>query len=498
MESSQNKLNEEHSFAERRFLFTDEHSQTCGYYSLFEQATDALMVTDLNGKILEVNSSLCQMLGYSKKELLSMRAEELVEQNDVMKNPIPYELLIAGENTFRERKVVHKNGNIIYFDVNAKRCGPDQILVIARNITDRKITEENLQKSQANLRTIFENTETIYVLLDKKSRVISYNSRACDFAEKELRHTIEKSEYFLDYVSPEQRSTLQQYLGEVLLGKHIQYTVSYPQGIGTANWYNVRLFPISNKARQVEGVMMEVADITEKVLLERQLEQERYKQQRIVTDAVITAEENERQQIGQELHDNVNQILATARLYIGLAKQTEMRKHLPIISKADKLIDYAINEIRNLSHSLITPFLDEYGLAEAIDHLAGSISSASMIPISKRIDIDETKTGKKLNLTIYRIIQEQLTNIIKHSKATSVLIELTQNNNSICLSIKDNGVGFDTAKTVNGVGLKNIRTRAALFNGEMDIFSHPGGGCALWIEFAPEQDKTEARNSVQN
>ena len=159
------------------------------------------------------------------------------------------------------------------------------------------------------------------------------------------------------------------------------------------------------------------------------------------------------------MHDNVNQLLATARLFIGLAKETEIKMQFPIVSEADKLIDAAITEIRNLSHSLISPFIDDYGLVEALEHLTGSVSIGSMLPIDKEIEIDENSMEQKLKLTIYRIIQEQLNNILKYAKATCVKIKLVQYGGDINLVIKDNGAGFNTAISSKGIGLMNIRTR---------------------------------------
>src|SRR6187549_1067309 len=160
-----------------------EHLKSCGYYALFEQATDAIMVTDFNGNFIDVNSSLCAMIGYTKNELLGKNVSEFIDKEDLKEKPIPFDLLAEGKNTFIERKAVHKDGSIIYLDSNAKKCGDDRILVIARNITERKKTESILQKSEANLKTILDNTDTIYVLLDKDLRIICYNSRARAFAE---------------------------------------------------------------------------------------------------------------------------------------------------------------------------------------------------------------------------------------------------------------------------------------------------------------------------
>src|SRR6266513_829872 len=215
------------------------------YHFLFEQATDAIMVTDFNGNFKNVNSSLCAMFGYTKKELLELNVKALLDPEHIKTNPLRFDLLAAGKNILNERKMVHKNGVVIYVEANAKKFMEDRIRVIARDNTERKKVELILQTSAANLHTIFDTTDTIYVLMDNDLRIISYNPRAFDFAKKELGHSIEISEYFLDYFPPEKQSLLLLHMKEVLTGKHINYEVSYPQADSSFNWYHVRMFPIS-------------------------------------------------------------------------------------------------------------------------------------------------------------------------------------------------------------------------------------------------------------
>ena len=92
------------------------------------------------------------------------------------------------------------------------------------------------------------------------------------------------------------------------------------------------------------------------------------------------------------------------------------------------------------------------------------------------IGLDEEKLSEKLRLTIYRIIQEQFNNILKYSKASSVLLKIVQDNEKLKLTIQDNGIGFDTSKKKSGIGLMNIKARASLFDGEVIIHSSPGQG----------------------
>jgi signal transduction histidine kinase len=240
-----------------------------------------------------------------------------------------------------------------------------------------------------------------------------------------------------------------------------------------------------------EAVLLLEQNVTEKLELEATLEAERLARQQVVTDAVISAQEHERREIGIELHDNINQILASARLYLGLVKSV-VKENGNFIEETDKLINSAINEIRNLSHALIPPSLNESALLEALDHIIASTRKTSGLDISRSYhQLDESLMSDKLKLTIYRIVQEQFNNILKYAKANSVTVHLQKVDDRIQLRIADDGVGFDVNQQRKGVGLMNMKTRASLFNGELHILSAPGKGCELTVEMDCEGPEEE-------
>ena len=133
---------------------------------------------------------------------------------------------------------------------------------------------------------------------------------------------------------------------------------------------------------------------------------------------------------------------------------------------------------------MIAPSLHESELLGAINNIIEVTQKTSNIVISLQAPgFDETNIPDKLKLSIYRIIQEQFNNILKHAGAQKIIIRLIQEKEKTLLSIKDDGVGFDTTKKSRGVGLMNIKTRASLFNGELTIISSPGNGCELRVLF---------------
>lgn len=208
------------------------------------------------------------------------------------------------------------------------------------------------------------------------------------------------------------------------------------------------------------------------------LAEEKQRYENLLTEQMIAVQEREREWIGRELHDNVNQVLTTVKLYLETASRQDSN---PLIPRSMQLINSSIGEIRNLSHQLSAPTL---GTRSLIDSISGLVE---MINFSTNLSFDFDHSGYKVRLAmsqklaIYRILQEQVNNIIKHAGATKVWITLSQNDNRVMLTVKDNGRGFDPKTKMDGMGLNNITSRVKVFGGNVHIESAPGKGCVLKV-----------------
>ncbi len=450
------------------------------YHFLFEQATDAIMVTDFQGDFKDVNSSLCTMFGYTRDELLKLNVRALLDVEHIKEKPLRFDLLAAGENLYNERKMVNKKGALIYVEANAKKFMDERILVIARDITERKKAEEALQKSEANLHTIYDNTDTIYVLIDHYLRIISCNPRAVDFARNELGHGMQASNYFLDYFPPERQPGLLFYMKEVLAGKPVNYETNYPQADGSLHWYHVRMFPIPKGDNNIYGMMVAVSDITEKKALEQELLDQKVQEQKKITRAVLHAQDIQSNRIGQELHDNINQLLACAKLYLDSAEKRQTNTN-DLVKKSKASLEEAIREIRLLSQQQVTP-QKTFDIKELIEELTWNLNDNTTggtkfhCHVTGALSMDED-----LKLNIYRIVQEQVNNIVKHADATQATITLNEDEKMVYVSVIDNGKGFDPVLKRKGIGISNIINRAGSFNGQVIIESSPGKGCKLEV-----------------
>jgi PAS domain S-box-containing protein len=239
-----------------------------------------------------------------------------------------------------------------------------------------------------------------------------------------------------------------------------------------------RGYLLRNTESKVYRMIGAAQDITERKKLEREL----VDQQKAISQATINIQEKERTEISKELHDNVNQVLTTTKLYLDLAiTNPELKDEL--ISKSSKNIINAIDEIRQLSQSLMIPSLGDLGLVDSIEDLVENINATKKITaVFLCEEIDENILNENQKLALFRIVQEALNNIVKHADATETIIELLIKDHIINLIIKDNGKGFDPTAVKNGAGLNNIRNRVYLLNGTLTLDTQPGKGCALVVE----------------
>lgn len=203
-----------------------------------------------------------------------------------------------------------------------------------------------------------------------------------------------------------------------------------------------------------------------------------------MNEAVLDAQEKERLQIGMELHDNVKQILVGSGMFLDFAQKKLDDK--PAVTKIlDDLKKYnadAITELRRLSHQLAPSVEEDTILDDKIQWLIKSLKIEEHLSISVTIDAFLEPLNNNTQLTFYRILQEQLSNILKYAAASFVEINIRSFNNSILLQVKDNGNGFDVSTKKGGIGLENIRRRVQMLQGKVDIISSPGKGCEVNIQ----------------
>jgi two-component system sensor histidine kinase UhpB len=238
-----------------------------------------------------------------------------------------------------------------------------------------------------------------------------------------------------------------------------------------------RAYVVRDAAGKPVRAIGALVDITEQKRLIQQMLTSKIEQQKELNRTILQTKEMERNAMGRELHDNINQILASVSLKLDFFME-EPTNNLDIIQNSRDSLQKAINEARNLSHHMVLPRFSEKLLKDELARLIENYHYRQIVELQLD-DLQEPFLKPSLKETIYRIVQEQLSNIYKHAKADEVVINIRNDAQVLDLLIKDNGVGFDMRQKSKGIGISNIFTRVESSNGTLEIIAAPGKGCTL-------------------
>jgi len=456
--------------------------------SFLESAPDGMVIVNNDGYIEFVNARIEKIFGYSRNELLGKKIEILIpsrfeklhEQHRMQFiNQPKARGMGAGVELFGRTK----EGNEIPVEISLSPIETIDGLVISaaiRDITEKKKIEYELKKSneryhlagKATSDAIWDwdlQTDTIY-------RGEGYKSL---FGYNDMQATIQ---FRLHHIHPADQERIESGLKKALEGNAERWQDEYLFQCADGNYKTVidKGFIIRNRDGEAIRMIGAMQDITEQRKLQLQLNREEQRKKEELMQAIIHAQEKERYEISHELHDNVNQILTTCKLLLEAAAQEGGHKYL---QQSGENLQKAIDEIRNISHRLNPATLQYIGLQGAIDDLVSKINNTGKVYVSFTSSL---KTGKKIDddvaLALFRIVQEQINNILKHSGAYRVFINLTIEKGKLKLTITDDGKGHDFQIKKHGLGLKNIFNRAEFHKGSAEIFSEPGKGFMLQVE----------------
>lgn len=287
-----------------------------------------------------------------------------------------------------------------------------------------------------------------------------------------------------DHLHPDDRAPVEKGLQDAIASNVSYWEQSYRFIRADGSVANV--FGRANIIRQADGKACRMIGAVHDLSLQKELEEKLIHELQLkeiqITDASDEAKENERSDIGKELHDNVNQLLGASRLYIDMARTGGADSKM-YLNRSSEYTLTAIDEIRKLTKRLTSDIVKNLGLCEAIEKVSRDTMEIHPVHIHfTAVQFIEAGLNEKLKLTLFRIVQEQINNILKHAGATRVSIRLSQDNKSILLTITDNGIGFDTTRKQKGIGISNIKNRVESFNGTAEFLSTAGKGCILKVD----------------
>ncbi|HUR64961.1 MAG TPA: PAS domain S-box protein [Chitinophagaceae bacterium] len=464
------------------------------YRTLATNSLDGIVMTDAAGKINYCGPSILKISGYDVADLLGRNIFDYVHPEEISSalEAFSAEMNSGSNVNYIVIRLRHAVRGWVWCTVRGHNLLEDPVLrsmvIYFTDDTKRKHIEDRLRESESRFRDLIHNLRLGIILLNERSETIVCNQAALNMlgvTEDQLMNRTYEPRWNVihedgtdfsqtDYPVPTAIQTKKP-VRDVVMGILKPFT-------NDRVWVLVNAEPLLNEEGKIINVICSFADITEQRRLSQELIEQEVQRQRLITQATIDGQEKERQEIGKELHDNINQHLTTTRLYLEVASDKSSGAVLEMIRLAHKSLTDIVNEIRKLSQSLVPPTLGDLGLTESIQDLCDSLHRTHSYHIEfHHRHFNEEYLPGNLKLMIFRIIQEQVNNIIRHAQARLIRIKLQADAENIIFSIADDGCGFDPTHYKKGMGISNITNRASLFSGRAEIEAAPGKGCTITV-----------------
>ena len=457
------------------------------------ESNNGIVFTDSKGKITWVNKAYEEITGYTNKEIVEKGSGTYLGGADKATQRLIKQKMKDQESFNTEIVNYDKKGNSYWATIAAQPFFDEKEetqgwFAFYNNISEKKSEEEHLKL----LNTIIENANESIVIFklhsqeDFKTEVL-FSNKAFKKITGFTKDDLLKDDYLLfdfENIAEEKSYKIKNALTEK---KPVTLDVESKKKNGKTYWNRIYLAPVLGLETLNNYWITVQMDIT----IENKFEQYKIIQKDLllknITKEVLAGEESKRRWLGIELHDNILQLMTAAKLFLSSYVSNSNKKNL---IEADNMLTESIKEIRNLSHEVILPKFAEDGLIKSLDFLINRLNEAHKTVFKFDADVNEALISSDLKTTIYRIVQEQVSNILKHADAANAWIDLRKHKDFIELTISDNGNGIDFKKVKSdGIGLKNIKTRVTLHDGTFSINTEPGKGCELVTSFKISEHK---------
>ena len=455
------------------------------YAELVEQAQEGISVRRPNGSFVFVNETFCRMLGYSREELLGLTIQDIVHPDDVETlNQI--QQMGHGGHLRLKKRMRRKDGSVIYVEVSAKRLRNGDIQSTVQDVTERHAAEHRYETAVNAL------AEGVAVL-DREGRVIAFNKSAI----KILAMT---QDQFTGRMVQDPDWKLQREDGTPFpLEEHpVMITLSTGEGrddvilVAALPDGSRRVLTVSSRGLEPDkdgkptSVLASFRDITQ----QRQHEQKLREMSRRLGEA----QETERRAIARELHDEVGQSLTATRINLrDLGQQATDPPLQQRLADTEEIIAELLGKVRQMSLDLHPSVLDDLGLVPALRWCVRTRTTGS--PMQVRMDLPEDlpRFSDMVEITLFRVFQEALSNALKHAQAPHLDVSLRYREGHLDLSLKDDGKGFDAeaarraALSGKSLGVLGMQERVRLAGGEFIMDSAPGRGAEIRVSLPAEE-----------
>lgn len=481
------------------------------YRLVSENAALGISWSTIDGRMLNANNAFCDMLGYTHAELMRVHFSRYTYPDDMEQEMAYIHKMLEGEiNRYQmEKRFITKSGSVIWAEVSSS-CAKNEagevqfLIVLAQDITSRKLAEEELHKSEANLRNILENTDTAYVLLDRQANILSYNSLARNLAGLEPGNVVETGINYIDLMPAPRKEIVRQAINQVLdTEKALSYEVKFPVRGGDAIWIFVSMHPILNAQREVLGLSVAATDITDR---------KRTELERETMTSDIIQRNKDLEQFAYIISHNLRSPVANI---LGLSN---IIRTMPGLSKAefDKCLDGLFSSVKKLDEVIvdlnfilqvrreINEKKEVVHFSKIIEDVKASIDNLvnkeKVTIITDFSEIDNFFTLKSyLNSIFYNLVSNSIKYRIPDvSPVISIVSHLLEN--KIQIVYKDNGLGIDMSSHADkvfglykkfhmhtdgkGMGLYMVKTQVEILGGKISLKSEVNKGVEFLIEFS--------------
>jgi PAS domain S-box-containing protein len=368
------------------------------------------------------------------------------------------------------------------------RAGPEH----GGGVSEERQLKAELSEWKSRFQLIFD-LAPVAMWITEGDKVMFAN-RACEglFGASDRTQIVGKSIYSLLHPSSHQ-GVMQQ----------VSLTLS---GAAQAAMVSERIARLDGSEREVEiaiaalpdhgrtTVQMVITDVTLRKKERQQLEQSRHELRRL-SASVVAAREEERRRIARELHDELGQRLSALKMDLStLTHGIQNRSYDRRVAVMIEMLDETVASVRRIASDLRPMMLDDLGLNAAIEWLARDSAKRMGIEVTVRLGELDPALDSQASTAVYRMVQEALTNVARHARATQVSIEMHQLGSELVLTVHDNGVGFPstTRRKEGSLGLIGLRERAYLLGGSIDIDNPPGGGGRITVRLPLATRSAEA------
>ena len=448
--------------------------------------------------IAYVNNLFLESLGYSEDEVIRRSLVDYYSnesQLDLIERG-GYRRAMKGEFVKEERELVAKDGTIIptilkavpEYDIDGSVIGTRAMYV---DITARRKAEATLKESEERFRQIAETIREIFWMSDLSKPRMIYISPAFEAVWGIKREVLyEDPMAFFKAIHPDDQPMVMEKINLQQKGEmtDVEYRVLHPDG--SQRWIRDRGFPIRDKKGHVYRVTGISEDITERKKAQEALEASSQRMQALAAH-LQTIREEERTAIAREIHDEFGQILTVLKLDLSFIERELNKPNSEIdtavihteIDTINQLIDQSSHKLSQLITELRPEMIDNLGLMPAIEWQVQEFQKRTGIECELILKVKNIKFKNDYRTAIYRIIQESLTNVLRHAQAGKVKINIKRSAAFLFIEIKDNGVGIDKKKieSMNSFGIIGMKERAIILGGELQISGKPGQGTTVFI-----------------